>query len=31
MTERISIDANSYFSRMATVFTSDNKSPLTLV
>ena len=30
MTERISIDANSYFSRMQTVFTSDDKSPLTV-
>ena len=30
MTERISIDANSYFSRMATTFTSDDQSPLTV-
>jgi len=30
MTERISIDANSYFSRMQTVFTSADSSPLTV-
>ena len=30
MTERISIDANSYFSRMETTFASDDKSPLTV-
>jgi len=30
MTERISIDANSWFSRMQTTFTSDDPSPLTV-
>jgi hypothetical protein len=30
MTERISIDANSYFSRMETTFASEDKSPLTV-
>jgi rhamnogalacturonyl hydrolase YesR len=30
MTERISIDANSYFSRMQTTFTSNDKTPLTI-
>ena len=30
MTERISIDANSYFSHMQTVFTSPDPSPLTV-
>jgi rhamnogalacturonyl hydrolase YesR len=30
VTERISIDAGSYFSRMETTFTSDDKSPLTV-
>jgi pectinesterase len=30
MTERISIDANSWFSRVATTFTSEDNSPLTM-